>query len=95
MSFLRKCGRRGLDRLGEPLVVAKGDAAHFVGVGGLVPDLGARRRSGHHAIGQQAEEALHHRGKMRGIRVQRLEVIPPSMEDVFVAMIEQEERKIP
>ena len=29
----------------------------------------------------------------RGIRVQRLEQIEPSMEDVFVAMIEAEERK--
>jgi ABC-2 type transport system ATP-binding protein len=29
----------------------------------------------------------------RGIEVHRLEVIPPSMEDVFVAMIEEEERK--
>jgi len=30
----------------------------------------------------------------RGIEVHRLEVIPPSMEDVFVAMIEEEERKV-
>jgi drug efflux transport system ATP-binding protein len=29
----------------------------------------------------------------RGIQIHRLEVIPPSMEDVFVAMIEEEERK--
>jgi ABC-2 type transport system ATP-binding protein len=29
----------------------------------------------------------------RGLLVKRLEVIPPSMEDVFVAMIEQEEQK--
>jgi ABC-2 type transport system ATP-binding protein len=29
----------------------------------------------------------------RGIRIERLESIEPSMEDVFVAMIEQEERK--
>ena len=28
-----------------------------------------------------------------GIQIHRLEVIPPSMEDVFVAMIEEEERK--
>ncbi|MBI3951444.1 MAG: ABC transporter ATP-binding protein [Acidobacteria bacterium] len=31
--------------------------------------------------------------EQRGIQVLRLEVIQPSMEDVFVAMIEQEERK--
>ncbi|MCI0421102.1 MAG: ABC transporter ATP-binding protein [Acidobacteria bacterium] len=30
----------------------------------------------------------------RGIGIQRLEVIDPSMEDVFVAMIEEEERKV-
>lgn len=30
----------------------------------------------------------------RGIRVERLEVIEPSMEDVFVAMVEEEERRV-
>jgi ABC-2 type transport system ATP-binding protein len=29
----------------------------------------------------------------RGVSVRKLEVIPPSMEDVFVAVIEEEERK--
>ncbi len=32
--------------------------------------------------------------KGQGIHIRRLEVIPPSMEDVFVAMIEEEERKV-
>jgi ABC-2 type transport system ATP-binding protein len=32
--------------------------------------------------------------EQRGIDIQRLEVIQPSMEDVFVAMIEEEERKV-
>jgi hypothetical protein len=31
----------------------------------------------------------------RHIRIDRLEVIAPSMEDVFVAMIEEEDRKAP
>jgi hypothetical protein len=30
-----------------------------------------------------------------GIAVRRLEAIRPSMEDVFVALIEDEERKVP
>jgi ABC-2 type transport system ATP-binding protein len=40
-----------------------------------------------------AERAVRHALTQRGIGVRRLAVIEPSMEDVFVAMIEQEERK--
>ncbi len=41
------------------------------------------------AAGPRIREAL----RARGIEVKRLEAIEPSMEDVFVAMIEQEERR--
>jgi ABC-2 type transport system ATP-binding protein len=40
-----------------------------------------------------AERAVRQALTERGIGVRRLAVIEPSMEDVFVAMIEQEERK--
>jgi len=40
-----------------------------------------------------AESAVRAALAERGIEVKRLAVIEPSMEDVFVAMIEQEERK--
>jgi uncharacterized protein DUF4162 len=41
----------------------------------------------------QATGKIQENLSQRGIEIRRLEVIPPSMEDVFVAMIEEEERK--
>jgi len=40
-----------------------------------------------------AASRIRHALERRGIHIRRLEVIQPSMEDVFVAMIEEEERK--
>jgi ABC-2 type transport system ATP-binding protein len=40
-----------------------------------------------------AESRIRQALSQRGIDVRRLEPIAPSMEDIFVAMIEQEERK--
>lgn len=42
-----------------------------------------------------ASAIIRHELSKRQIRVDRLEVIQPSMEDVFVAMIEEEDRKAP
>jgi ABC-2 type transport system ATP-binding protein len=42
-----------------------------------------------------AERAVRQALSERGVGIKRLAVIEPSMEDVFVAMIEQEERKTP
>jgi ABC-2 type transport system ATP-binding protein len=41
----------------------------------------------------QAEALIRQNLENQGIHVDKLEQIPPSMEDVFVAMIEEEERK--
>lgn len=40
-----------------------------------------------------ASRKIRERLRQRAIQIHRLEVIPPSMEDVFVALIEEEERK--
>jgi ABC-2 type transport system ATP-binding protein len=41
-----------------------------------------------------AEASVRRALAARGIRVERLEVIEPSMEDAFVAMVEEEERRV-
>jgi ABC-2 type transport system ATP-binding protein len=52
--------------------------------------------SGLHASAKAAAQAaarIRERLKVAGIEIRRLEPIEPSMEDVFVALIEEEERK--
>jgi len=40
----------------------------------------------------RAEESIRNALKLRGIRISTMEPIPPSMEDVFVSLIEQQEK---